>query len=248
MRTAIVMPVRDALPFVQQSLAAIEEQYPDVPLVLVDDASGPETAAWLEDYVLRRSGLEHSVGLYRHPRQQLFTRTVNHGLRVANAWKHFDAVAVVNTDCDLRAGWLDALTAGMTERVGMVGYPDTPEGKKPLYREVRVPAYVTGHCMLLSLAALRELGVFCETDLTGRDDPVLAPFHGQAHLGSERIWGWRAQAAGWKTVYCHAPLCFHEAGGSWGLNLGWLASLDLRPLWAPNDSLLDPVHWYEDSS
>jgi GT2 family glycosyltransferase len=149
---------------------------------------------------------------------------------------------VVNTDCDLRSGWLEALQSGLEDpQVGIVGYPEQPEAgeewRRALYQEVHQPEYVTGHCLLLRMEMLEEIGVFCETDTTGRDIPELAHCHGQAHIGSDKMLSWRANAAGWKTLYCRYPGVYHEAGKSWGHRLDWLSEFRLESLWPACDTL-----------
>lgn len=241
MKTALVLPVHNALEYTTRTLNALSATLPEgVPVVIVDDASDSDTARLLQTYVLCRNAF-----YLRNERQQLFTRTVNRGLRYLHHPPVYDAVAVVNSDCDLRPGWLDHLVQAMQiyPTLGMIGYRDQPDQaafKKRSYTDVVFPGYVTGHCMLLRMKMLEQLGVFCETDLDGRDDPALKPFHGQAHIGSERILCWKSMAAGWHTMYCNYPVVFHEAGKSWNHDLGWLSQFRLDPLWEPCDTLDEP--------
>jgi cellulose synthase/poly-beta-1,6-N-acetylglucosamine synthase-like glycosyltransferase len=94
--------------------------------------------------------------------------------------------------------------------------------------------------MLLRVEMLEQVGVFCETDTDGREDKALAHYHGQAHIGSERILCWKSMAAGWRTMYCNYPAVFHEAGKSWNHDLGWLNQFRLDPLWESCDTLDEP--------
>jgi GT2 family glycosyltransferase len=209
--------------------------------VLVDDASLPDTAKRLSIFQGWRPSTARTA-LLRNDRQQLFTRTVNRGIRHAVREWGAEAVVVVNTDCTLKQGWLSALLSALdNSRVGMAGYwdnnfPDVDLKKQP-FTEVKVPEYVTGHCFVLRVAMLREIGVLCETDTDGRQDRALTAFKGQAHIGSERILCNRANIAGWKTVYVNAPLVEHADGKSWGRDLRWLSQFTLVPLWVPNDTL-----------
>lgn len=70
-------------------------------------------------------------------------------------------------------------------------------------------AIVAGHCMLLRMQMLEEVGVLCETDTTGIQFPEFAQLGGQAHYGSDRMLCWRANRAGWKVLDCHCQLCDH---------------------------------------
>jgi GT2 family glycosyltransferase len=217
------------------------------PVVLVNDASTPDVLKRLELFTGWRPSTAKAVCLTNH-RQQLFTRTVNRGIRHAVHQWGAEAVAVVNTDCALRVGWLQELQKALKDlKVGMAGYwdnnfPDVDLKKHP-FTEVRLPDYVTGHCFILRVEMLREIGVLCETDTDGRQDRTLAPFRGQAHIGSERILSWRANSLGWRTLYCNSPLVEHGNGKSWGRDLAWLSQFMLEPLWEPCDTLEEP-RWY----
>jgi GT2 family glycosyltransferase len=129
-------------------------------------------------------------------------------------------------------------------RVGLVGYCECPDGQEPALRELREPGYINGHCFLLRVRMLEEIGILCETDFTGVNSPDLAPYLGQAHYGSDRTLSWRANRAGWKTLDCHCRLCDHAGHASSPRDLTWLANFDLQPLWPPCDALENPA-WIE---
>lgn len=248
MRVAIVMGVHNALDYAKRTLEQIMSTTEDVPLVIVDDCSDEEVSISLKHYAA--GARLNTIYLY-NPKQQLFTRTYNRGIRIAyQRWKP-DLIVCVNSDLELKAGWLDWLIKGFANpSVGMVGYRDQFDPtifSKKSYTEQKRPEYVTGHCLALRVKMLEEIGVFCETDITGRDSPELAPFKGQAHIGSDRILSWRANLAGWKTMYCNYPGCSHEAGKSWNHDLSWLSSFNLDPLWEPCDTLEEPKR-YDDPS
>lgn len=225
------------------------ETTPPINTVIVDDATEDrDTLCELVNHFMvslscaalpEESSVEMpEVDLLRNERQQLFTRTVNRGIRHAvRNWKS-DVVIVLNTDIVLKQGWYKHLLR-MFEcpDVGMTGYRDDREPRKSAYSEVRLPNYITGHCFALRVSMLREIGVLCETDTDGRGDPNLAAYHGQAHIGSERILSNRANINGWKTLYCNGLYVQHADGKSWGRDLGWLNRFVLEPLWKPNDTL-----------
>src|SRR5947209_12709329 len=105
--TAIMVPVHDALHHVQRALMSIVATCPAAPLAVVDDGSSAETHDWLRRFLLdeRSPSKEYMRALLRNERQQLFTRTVNRGIRWAYALRRvagappIDFVAVVNSDC-----------------------------------------------------------------------------------------------------------------------------------------------------
>lgn len=242
-RPVIVVPVHNALEHTQRLFTDLYATAWSLPWVVVDDASAVETSRWLNDEALRiccHPNRSAEFRLTKHARQQLYTRSANHGARIAQEEHSPDAILFLNTDCRLQPGWWQALVAGMNRdpHIGVVGYAEGPDGKRPLYREQFCPEYVTGHCWLARVAMLDQIGLLCETDTDGRDSPELAAFHGQAHLGSERVLCTRAQSAGWRTLYCHAPLVEHGGGPSWhGRDLGWLNRFQPNWLWEPCD------HW-----
>jgi GT2 family glycosyltransferase len=251
-KTALVIPVHNAPEHVTQLLADIDKTVArSVPIVLVDDCSGPETSQILEQYTVGRRNFalyERAPHILRNERQQLFTRTVNRGIRHAVQENGADLVFVINTDCRLENGWFEELrNAFHNPKVGMAGYWDTfPEvdwHRKP-FTEVNLPDYITGHCFGLRVSMLQEIGVLCESDTDGRVDRALAPFKGQAHIGSERILCNRANIAGWKTLYVNRPMVSHGQGASWGRDLGWLSQFDLQPLWRACDTL-NEVTWID---
>lgn len=246
MTSVIVLPIHNALDYVKRSLTQILGTTPSsVPLVIVDDCSDVETSTYLTR-TIECYNTERRIVRLTNKRQQLFTRSVNRGLRYAvDQWSP-EIVIAVNSDVDLRPGWSVPLVAAMdvVPKLAIVGYHDSPPHgfKEHRYTTIRFPDYITGHCIALRTQALREIGVFCETDTDGRADPSLASYKGQAHIGSERIWCWKAMTAGWEASYCNSPLCFHEAGKSWHHDLYWLSRFDLQPLWTACDTL-DAPKW-----
>lgn len=245
MKTVIVVPIHNAIEYTSRTLKALVGTTPPwTPIVLVDDASNAETGAFLEHWGQETNAMGRFVTLLRNGRQQLFTRTVNRGIRYAYKKYSPESIAIVNSDCDLRAGWLSQLQMGMDRdpKVGLVGYPDSFDASQgPGFITVSMPGYITGHCFLVRTKLFEEIGVLCETDTDGRESPELAGLKGQAHIGSERVFCWKANAAGWKTLYANFPnLCGHEAGKSWGHDLNWLAGFDLQPLWPACDVLENP--------
>lgn len=231
---ALVYPVHNALECVIKSFPELVKADP-IHIAVINDCSQKPTSDWLLENVL---ATKIPVSYVFNTRQQLFTRTVNRGIRsVTHLNPEF--IGVVNTDCILKDGWLDALVEGMEDpSVGIVGYKDSVDSSstKP-FTEVTPPNYITGHCILLRTKMLEKVGVFLETDTTGIWLPELAPFKGLAHIGSDRMMSYNAHRFGWKTLYCNFGGCEHAAGQSWNHDLAWLSRFNLQPLWEANDTL-----------
>jgi len=239
LRNAVIIPVHNALPYLERTLNALGD--PSItsmdvraPIILVNDASDVETSEYMVKYA-RQTGCT----VLHNTTQQLFTRTVNRGLRKAREWYNPHVYTVINSDCDLKPGWLEAMLQIMINEsdMGFVGYRDSPPDPPSAYAfdVVDSPGYVTGHLMMLRAAALEKVGVFCETDVSGIHYPEFAPYKGLAHIGSDRHMSNKLQAAGYRVAYCNYPGVEHEAGKSWNHNLGWLAAFNLQPMWEAND-------------
>lgn len=242
----IVMPVHNALPYVKRTVEFIKKDPYHRPLVIVDDASDAETLEYLksvEEHDGENPGDGRFIKVLRNNRQQLFTRTVNRGLRYAR--KTFPAteyMIVLNSDVDLFEGWEQGLLKILkfNPNIGKVAYRDSTEPNlQDAWEEVKFPGYLTGHCFAVPTKILEEVGVLCESDVGGAECvfPELAHLKGLAHIGSDRHLTYRIQNAGYKTVYSNYPGCGHEAGKSWGHNLNWLFSFNLDPLWPANDHI-----------
>jgi len=224
---ALVIPVHNACPQVTRLLSQLPQtEVSGIPQVLVDDASDQETHAVLVKYARKFS----NVALLTNPTQQLFTRSLNRGIRAMTP--PADYLFLLNSDCQVKPGFankmLDCIEAH--PNAAMIGYPDgIPHKADP--EKVEHPGYVTGHSLLIPAWALYRLGVFCETDTAG-------PLLGQAHISSERLWCWKALQAGYEAWYVHSDLCIHDDGGpSWGRDLAWLQRFPRKQLWAGRDTL-----------
>jgi GT2 family glycosyltransferase len=238
-RAAIIIPVHNAKNDVAElveSMMNTEVADIEVEVLFVDDASDKETSDLLLSYCVKYDWFQY----LRNREQQLFTRTINRGIRAASPDN--DYYVCVNTDCVLKRGWLEALVAPHedpnTPGVAITGYADgTPpsgEGVEECFYPKRLnsPDYVTGHCIALNALAIQDplVGVFCESDL------------GQAHIGSEREWCWRAARAGYRMFYVKGDLCVHDKGGaSWKnpvtgeRDLAWLGGFNYAQLWKGNN-------------
>ncbi len=200
----IVIPVHNAPESVRCLFEQLDMTVPGHKRIIVNDASDSETTTVIAEY----SDGRDDVLTLANRKQQLFTRTVNKGIRVSET----DRIAVVNTDMKLRPGWLERLNEAMgkSRSIGLVGYPLRCNQDEDWDKRVIEPGYVTGHCVLLKREMLEEIGLYCETDIR------------QAHILSDMMLSYRANAAGWRTVEVRAPLCEHGDGASWHRNYDWL--------------------------
>jgi len=122
----IVVCVHDALDDVRRCLSSIERHTPPpFRLILVDDGSGAETAAWLEAYARDHPA---TVRLRREAAGG-YTVAANAGLArsLASAGTAGDAppdfVVLLNSDTVVTPAWLERLVgcAASDERIGLVG-------------------------------------------------------------------------------------------------------------------------------
>jgi hypothetical protein len=241
-----VMPIHNAPDYVERSLSFIVENYSNkygMTGITVQDASNQETLDRTMAVIkTKKNGKFYGVSWKQ---QQLFTRTVNIGIRNLYMWDpELTHYFIVNSDCDLKEGCFEMLLKAFEDdpTIGIAGYTDSPQHGDPLLTYVEDPGYVTGHMFCVKKEVFETIGVFCETDLGGPTTtyPEFAPFKGLAHIGSDRLFSNDARKAGFKTVYVNYPGVEHQAGKSWNHDLGWLANFNLELLWEPTNELVVP--------
>lgn len=224
----IVICVHDALDDLRACLASLLRHTPEpFGLILVDDGSGPETAAWLDAFAAARPGTR----LLRHPSAGGYTLAANSGLAESRA----DWVLLLNSDTLLTPRWLERLLAcGRSDaRIGLVGplsnsatwqsVPELeaagdwainalPEGvalddfatwlaqdSARLYP--RLP-FLNGFCLLVRRALLDQIGSF-DAEAFG------------AGYGEENDFCLRARAAGWELALADDAYVFHAQSKSY---------------------------------
>lgn len=222
---SIVVPVfnaREHLINLIEDLDNSEAQYVDK--IFVDDASTEDTISPIIKYMRK----DPKVQLLRNQVQQLYTRTVNRGIRACAGDTEY--YCLLNTDVRLKPGWLNALIAKINEdpNTALVGYPDGryPDGddQECFYPRTEehpdAPDYVTFHTVLISRWAFEEVGLLDEKDLNS------------AHIHSDRLFGYAIGSKGYRMFYVGKSLCVHDSGGaSWKRDLGWLFSYPKDRLW-----------------
>ena len=184
---AVVVPVRNRLPLTRQcvdALVSVLGNRDDVELVVVDDGSTDETAAFLDAL---------GVEVVRHAAMEGFAASCNDGAGATRA----DTVVFLNNDTVGEGDWLDALLeyAAAEERAAIVGaklvYPNRaiqhagivigadflprhvyrgfPEDHPAVSRSRRFQA-VTAACMLVRRGVFEEVGGFEVGFLNGFED------------------------------------------------------------------------------
>ncbi len=199
-------------------------RWPDLRLLVVDNASTDGTADWLDAH---------------WPAVRVIRHAVNAGFAQGNnlALPHVDTpyLALVNTDLEVTPDWLgplvEALEAdpqlaavqpkirshrdrqffdyagaagGLLDRWGYAACRgrlfDTVEPDAGQYDEPAPVFWTSGACMLVRTAALHELGGLFEPSFF-------------AHW-EEIDWCWRAQNAGWRLAVVPRSVVYHVGGGT----------------------------------
>lgn len=224
----IVIPVYNALDFVQDCLRGLDAYYPERRLILVDDCSGDETKSWLSDYASKLGGTTEVIW---RERRGWFTRASNTGIR--RALENDDApwIIVMNSDCQMGAGAFEEMLFCWDEAehqhgkpTGMLGANGPREQTHKRYMLKPEPGYVTGHCLLLKKSLLRW-----EKLRLPQDSNEVKGFqaHELVHINSDRALSYQWNRLGYLTVESYWAAVGHHGGKSWGYDLG--AALGQNP-------------------
>lgn len=209
-RCDLVIPVYDALRSTRACLASVARFAPEwARVVVVNDASGPETTAWLRE--------RRDIVLLENERNLGFVKTANRGLLHSDApW-----VCLLNSDTLLTEGALERMVAGC-EKDPAIGLA-TPLSNGAVNLSVRLPegedvfsfgrrvgrtsparypdaVTVVGFCLLVKRDVVASLGVFDE--VFGRGYCEETDLH------------YRARAAGRRAVVADDVWIHHRHGGS----------------------------------
>jgi GT2 family glycosyltransferase len=209
-RCDLVIPVYDALRSTRACLASVRRFAPPwARVVVVNDASGPETTAFLR--------AQESVVLLENEENVGFVKTANRGLLFSDApW-----VCLLNSDTLLTEGALERMVAGC-ERDSAIGLA-TPLSNGAVNLSVKLPegedvfsfgrrvgrtsrarypdaVTVVGFCLLVKRDLIASLGVFDE--IFGRGYCEETDLH------------YRARAAGRRCVVADDVWIHHRHGGS----------------------------------
>jgi hypothetical protein len=223
-RVSIVIVSWNALPLVQTCLPSVAAtDYPNLEIVLADNASTDGTAAWVaREYP--------SVKIVRHAQNLLFAAGNNRAIPHTTG----DYVVLLNNDVEVPPGWLRPLVdtmesmpdvaavqpkllqyddRGRFEYAGAsggfldrLGYPftrgrifDTMEVDRGQYDDPRDVFWATGAALLLRRSALNEVGLL---------DPRF-----EMHM-EEIDLCWRLQRAGYRVRVNPTSTVYHIGGAS----------------------------------
>ncbi len=243
----VVICIHNALDDVKHCLASLAECHdPRARLLLVDDGSSEETAAFVHAYAT-----DQQLRLIRNDAARGYTYAANQGLRASSA----DCVILLNSDTIVTPGWLDAMLAVVASdpRIGIVGplsntaswqsipYVEedgdwksnaVPDGlslneyaealRRLMPKRHAEVGFVNGFCMLLRRETIEDVGLFDE-DTFGRG------------YGEENDFCLRAHKNNWKLAICLQAYVFHAQSKSYSNERRVQLCLDA-------DRLLDAKH------
>lgn len=250
--TVVAIPVYGARDLFVRCLRSLLRHTPaHVTLLVVDDAS-PDPGCHRFLVELEASGtLHHRVAYLRHPENVGFVRNVNAAFAVADPAD----VVVLNSDCMVGPGWLEAMqlaayadsnvatASALTNHGTILSIPHRNRPARDLPQDVdfdqvaaevrrsaldlrpRIPTAV-GHCMLVRRDAL---------DLVGGFDDAFSPGYGE-----EVDFSQRCVLHGLTHVAADAALVLHRQGGTFGED--GLPS----PIQAAHERIIDQRYRYYD--
>ncbi|MBE2213416.1 MAG: glycosyltransferase [Opitutaceae bacterium] len=224
-RLSFVIPTYNRLDLLQVCLRTLRETLPgglDAEIIVVDDASGDGTRAWLE----RGEGAAAGLRIVRHATNRGYGAAVNHAVRIATGtW-----LVLLNHDLAFRVGWLEPMLAaarrrerffavgniqcaahdGRLDHAGIVfdaaGHPDHFEADLAWLQRVperEFPA-VTFACALVDRARFLALGGFDSQFLNGFEDVDLCL---------------RARFQGWPSLVANHSVVDHQISATPGRKL-----------------------------
>ncbi|MEM1043329.1 MAG: glycosyltransferase family 2 protein [Bacteroidota bacterium] len=223
-RVSVVVVTWNALPLLRQCLpSVIATNYPDLEIVLADNASTDGSADWVAEAF-------PSVRVVRHPENWFFCRGNNEA--VPHTTGRY--VCLLNNDVEVPPGWLTPLVEAMESDSGVAAvqpkllqyhdrtrfeyaggsggfldryaYPfargrlfTTLEQDAGQYDDARDIFWATGAALLLRRAALDEVGLLDERFVMHQEEVDLC---------------WRLWRAGWRVRVEPRSAVYHIGGGS----------------------------------
>ena len=222
-RISIIIVSWNALPLLQQCLpSVVATDYPDLEIILADNASTDGSVAWVADTFPQ-------VQIVQHPENWAFCRGNNAAIPHATG----DFILLLNNDVEVSPGWLWPLIAAMADpQVAAVqpkllqhqqrdhfeyaggaggfldrfGYPFTRgrifftmEEDHGQYDDAREVFWATGAALLLRRSALDEVGLLDERFVMHMEEIDLC---------------WRLWRHGYRVRVEPASAVYHMGGGS----------------------------------
>lgn len=223
----------------------------DVPILVVDDASPDERSGELLVRLAAEDAFPHVVHCVKHRETKGFVATANEAFELSDPAD----VIVLNSDCVVTAGWVEAMRSAsedslvatvsvFTNNGTILSLPDRnrpvstlPQtlaldsvaraiGDRSLRLRPRIPTAV-GHCFLVTRRAL---------DLVGPFDETFSPGYGE-----EVDFSQRCVARGLQHVVADDTFVQHAGGASFSL------SKDREALKASHDRIISTRYPYYDS-
>lgn len=223
MKTAIIIVTYNSENLLSELFTSLERmEFPtgETEMIVVDNGSGDETFAWLKNHA---SASPCSISLLRNDKNLGFATANNQGISEALKNGH-DFVALLNQDVVVTPNWLVELLgiAMANDDVGAVQplilLHDEPfkinttgnpihflgfgfcgdylkELDRLIFSNVVEIGFASGAAMLLSVRALREVGLF---------DERLFLYYGDLDLG------WRLRLCGFRNVLAPRAVVFHR--------------------------------------
>jgi glycosyltransferase involved in cell wall biosynthesis len=211
--TDIIIPFRATREFptethMDKCVGSLRASTRNYRLIIVDDNSDEQGKAYIEGVA---ASFPECV-LVRTYKQRWFTRVVNLGLRLVRT----ECCVELNSDTVLEDGWLQELYAVKEEAeksgfpVGLVGSVYSPTDPRRFYL-TQEPHFVTGHCWLLNMKAMKVMRDRRET-LDCLDETKAQSIH----IFSDNFLCYELNRLNWVTIISHHSKVHHEAGKSWG--------------------------------
>jgi GT2 family glycosyltransferase len=223
----IIVCVHNALDDVVRCLESIQAHTSQpYHLILVDDGSGLETAAFLSRYAA-----EHQADLLRSDQATGYTYAANRGLRISTA----EFVVLLNSDTIVTDAWLDRMVscALSNPAIGIVGplsntaswqsIPRIEENgdwaENPLPEDISIETmgklvaensarhylkmpFLNGFCLLMKRQVIQKVGLF--------DEEIFGVGYGE-----EDDLSLRARAAGWQLALADDVYIYHAQSKSY---------------------------------
>ncbi len=216
----VIIPVYNGYAYLDRLFASVLKTGLDMHMIIINDCSTDERIG----HFFRKFCKEHENVLYIENEANLgFVKSVNKGLRLS---KH--DVALVNTDVEVPAGWLERLMQPIfqDEKVAsatpytncgtLCSFPEIGkdnrifDNRSVMYTDAvfrgLVPVYTqmptgVGFCMGMSRRAIEKIGFLDEE-------------HFEKGYGEENDWCQRALKLGFKNVHVENLFVYHKHGGS----------------------------------